>query len=460
MSGKHLTRRRFVGKTAAAASALTLSGPTILAPSAAEAGKPAILGGVPVRKAKFPEWPVIGEGDDAAWLEVFHAKGWYRGKAVAEFQKKFAALCGAKYCQAVNGGTTALWTSLVALGVGPGDEVLVPPFTFVATVNVVLLQYAIPVFVDTDRETFQMDHRKIEARITERTRAIIPVHLGGAPANMDAILAIAKKHNLAVIEDACQAHLAEWRGKKVGSLGDTGCFSFQVSKNLSSGDGGAILTNDDGVMERCFSFHTNGRERKNTPEFAAMHNGTNARMTEFQATLLLRGLTRIEQQMKTREQNAAYLSDQIKDVAGLRPTQTYEGVTRHAYHLYMMRYDPEGFGGLTRAQFAAALTAEGVPIRTGYGPLNKAPFIEQELRSRHFQRIYSREYVDNYFKNNECPENDRLCAGEALWFTQPMLLGSRADMDQIAAAIRKVQANAADIKKAGSALEKVKVIDV
>jgi len=444
-----MTRRRFLKRTAAGTAGITLGGPMIVSAAASgSASKPAILGGKPIRSGAFPSWPVIGEGDDQAWMDVFHAKGWFNAKYVQEFETKYAAFMGAKECIATNGGTTALQTSLAALGVGPGDEVLVPPYTFVTTINVVLLQYAIPVFVDTDRETFQIDARKLEERITDRTRCILPVHLGGTPADMDTILSVAKKHKLPVVEDACQAHLAEWRGKKVGSLGDTGCFSFQVTKNLCSGEGGAILSNNAEVMDRCFSFHTNGRIRGKAASFSYHHNGTNARMTEFQAALLMRGMTRVEQQTETRGRNAAHLTKQLQEIPGIYPAKMYEGATRNAYHLYMFRYDQEQFAGLPRDRFIRALNAEGIPYGgKGYSPLNKEPFLKDTLYSRGYQRIYSREYLDKYFENNNYPENDRLC-GEAIWFFQTMFLGTQNDMDQVAEAIRKIHANASAIAKA------------
>ena len=448
MKDGEMTRRRFLTATAAGTAGMTLAGPTIVSAAAsAPTSKPAMLGGKPIRTAKFPSWPMIGEGDEEAWMKVLNARKWFNADVVEEFEKKYAAFTGAKACVATNGGTTALHTSLVALGVGPGDEVLVPPYTFVATINVVLLQFAIPVFVDTDRETFQIDAKKIEEKITDKTRCILPVHLGGNPADLDTILSVAKKHKLPVIEDACQAHLAEWRGKKVGSLGDTGCFSFQVTKNLCSGEGGAIISNDEAIVDRCFSFHTNGRERSKAGSFQYQHSGTNCRMTEFQAALLLRGMTRVEKQSRTRSENAAHLTNQLKEIPGISPAKMYEGATRNAYHLYMFRYDPEKFAGLSRDKFLRALGAEGIPSMRGYSPLNKEPFLNDTFYSRGYQSIYSRAYLDKYFANNECPENDRLCQ-EAVWFTQTMFLGTKEDMDQIADAIRKIHANAAAIAKA------------
>ena len=321
-----------------------------------------------------------------------------------------------------------------------------PPYTFVATINVVLLQYALPIFVDTDPGTFQIDAKKLESAITDKTRCLIPVHLGGNAADMDAILTIAKKHQIPVLEDACQAHLGEWRGKKLGSLGKAGCFSFQVSKNLSSGEGGAIISDDSELIDRCFSFHSNGATRKPIPAFSYRVKGTNVRMTEFQGTLLLEQMARLKEQSKLRNQNAAYLTEQLRQVPGISPATSYPGCTRNAYHLYMFRYDKSQFAGIDKKRFSAALEAEGIPHSGGYSPLNLEPFLKETLYSRGYLAIYPKERIDRYFKHNECPENDRLCQ-EAVWFTQNMLLGSRNDMDQIAEAIRKISHHASDLAK-------------
>ena len=434
-----LSRRNFVAVTAAGSAA-----------AAVPDTKLAVLGGTPVRTRPFPSWPQISPLDEKEWMTVLRDKKWFRGNgsAVNRFEKEYAALTGAGHCLATMNGTSALVASLGALGIGPGDEVIVPPYTFVATVNAVLLHRAVPVFVDSDIETQQIDARKIEAAITPRTRAIMPVHLGGAAADMDAILALARKRKIPVIEDACQAHLGEWRGKKVGTLGATGCFSFQVSKNLSSGEGGAVLTNDAEVIERCYAFHNNGRGRKvSSYDFSYQANGANLRMTEFQATLLLAGLTRIEQQAKTREQNAQYLTSMLREIPGIAPAKMYEGCTRSAYHLYMLRYDKNAFAGASRAKFLKALGAEGVPASGGYAPLNKEPFLKNVLNSRGFQAVYPRDYIRAWESNNHCPMNDRLCE-ESVWFTQNMLLAARSDMEQIVEAVRKIQKQAGDLGKA------------
>jgi dTDP-4-amino-4,6-dideoxygalactose transaminase len=405
--------------------------------------KPAVLGGTPVRTEPFPSWPKIGDNDRKAWSEVLEAGLWCRlgAKNANRFEEQWAEALQAKYCLATSSGTTALHTSLNALEAGPGDEVLVPPYTFVATINVVLLQYALPVFVDTDRETFQIDAGKIEAAITPRTRAILPVHLGGASADMDRILDIAKRHNLPVLEDACQSHLAEWRGRKVGTLGDLGCFSFQGSKNLNSGEGGSIASNNRDLIDRCRSFHNNGRAIGNAA-FEYVRNGTNHRMTEFQAALLLEQLSRLEQQSRVREENARYLTEQLRKIPGIIPARVYEGCTRNAYHLYMFRYHKDQFKGLPRSAFLKALKAEGIPCSGGYKPLNKEPVVSALSESRSFKRVFPAADLAQYAERaRHCPENDRLCE-EAVWFFQTMLLGSRRDMDQIVEAVLKIQQHA------------------
>ncbi len=432
-----VTRRRFLRAGAGAAGAALAAQ---VAPATTE--KLALLGGTPVRTEPFPAWPRIADNEEKALLEVLRKGRWNRlnGTVTERFEQSWAKTLGAKYCLATANGTSALFASLNALEIGPHDEVLVPPYTFVATVNAVLLQHALPVFVDTDPATFQMDANKIEAAITPRTRSILPVHLGGSAADLDKILAIAQKHKLAVLEDACQAHLGEWRGRKLSTLGDLGCFSFQASKNLNCGEGGAVLSNNQELIERCRSFHNNGRWTQNSSSYG--RNGCNLRLTEFQAALLLEQLTRLEEQSRTRESNAEYLSNQLREVPGIQPARMYDGCTRNAYHLYMFRYDPAHFVHAPRARFLQAMKAEGIPCSGGYTPLNKEPFLKNTLRSRAYQAIYSPKEIADYEARNHCPANDRLCE-EAVWLTQTMLLGTRRDMDHIAEAVRKIQKQAA-----------------
>jgi perosamine synthetase len=436
-----MDRRHFL----TTASAATLA----VAPSVLRAvdEKPALLGGQPIHTGKWPSWPVCDQKEEQALMEVLHSRQWYRGsgKIVDRFEETYAKLTGAKYCLGTANGTSALLTSLMALGIQGGDEVILPPYTFVATVNVILMLSALPVFVDTDRETFQIDARKIEAAITPRTKLIMPVHLGGSVADLDAIMAISRKHGIPVVEDTCQSHLAEWRHKKAGTYGATGCFSFQASKNLNSGEGGAILSNDEDLIEKCFAAHNNSRGRKaSSYTFAYSRRGANLRMHPFEAALLLSQMTRLEGQAQHREQNAQYLSSMLKQIPGTTPAKMYDGCTRNAYHLYMFRYDPAKFAGLPMVKFCKAMQAEGVPCGPGYSPLNREPYIKETVQSRAYRALFPSKIVDGWEERTRCPENDKLCT-EAVWLIQTMMLAPREDMEKIAEAVRKIQKHAAEL---------------
>lgn len=429
-----MKRRKFLSASGVAVAASAMPAPV---------DKPAMLGGSALKLVGDRKWPVFDETEERALLAVLRSGKWYRGygQTVRQFETQYAALTGAKHCLAVANGTSALVTSLNALGIGAGDEVILPPYTFVATLNAVLERHAMPVFADIDRRTFQVDPKKMEAAITPRTKALLPVHIGGSAFDLDAILAIGRKHGIPVIEDACQAHLGEWRGRKVGSWGTVGCFSFQASKNLNSGEGGAVLTDDDQLIGKLSAFHNNsGSMHGAVTENAMTWGGLNLRMPEFQAALLISQMTRLEEQSKRREQNAAYLTSMLKEIPGVHPAEMYEGCTRNAYHLYMFRYDAAQFAGLSRVKLLKALSADGVPASAGYTPLNKQPLLRNVLSSRGFAKVYGTS-VQKWDERNSCPENDRLCE-EALWLTQTTLLGPRSDMETIAAAIRKIQRHA------------------
>ena len=238
-----VTRRRFLHTMSAGATGLGLAagaGSPRSARAASDGERPALLGGKPAKTDPFPSWPVIQENDEKGWMEVLHSKEWCRssgGHYAPRFEEAWARALGAKYCVATSCGTTALYASLNALGVGPGDEVILPPYTFVATLNVILMQHALPVFVDSDRETFQIDAHKIEAKLSARTRCIMPVHLGGNPADLDVILAVAKKHKLPILEDACQAHTGEWRSRRVSTVGELGLFQLPGVQESELGRG-------------------------------------------------------------------------------------------------------------------------------------------------------------------------------------------------------------------------------
>jgi dTDP-4-amino-4,6-dideoxygalactose transaminase len=436
-----MNRRQFL--TASAAAGVGLNLPHSLR---AETARPAILGGPPLRTADWPRWPVCNEVEDKLLLEALRSRKWnrYGGKQVKAFEKAYATRAGAKHCVATNSGTSALSTCLGALDLGPGDEVILPPFTFVATFNVITLNYALPIYVDVDPETSQIDATKIAAAITPQTKAILAVHIGGNVCDMDAICALSRKHNLPVIEDACQSHLAEWRGRMVGNWGLAGCFSFQASKNLNCGDGGALITNDPDFAFQCESFQDQSR-KKGPKGLTAGCRGANLRMTEFQGAILNAQMTRLEEQSKQREENAAYLSSLLREIPGILVQKQYPGVTRHAWHVYAFRYQKAHFAGLGRDKFMLALKREGIDDTAGgYTPWNKEAHVSALATNRHYRRLYSKETLERWQQHRACPQNDLLCA-ENVRFTQTMLLGTRSDMDQIAAAIRKIQKHAAAI---------------
>lgn len=414
---------------------------------------PAILGGKPVRTKAWPGWPIWNpETDERRVVEVLRSGIWSRKNVVTEFENAWAETIGAKRALAVVNGTNALIAALVQLDIGGGDEVIVPPYTFIATIAAVLATGAMPVFVDTDTETFQIDTEKIEEKITPRTRAILPVHILGLPANMPRIMEIAKKHKLIVVEDACQAWLAEIDHKKMGTFGHAGCFSFQNSKNIPMGEGGAIVSDDDDFMDRCYSYHNYGNP------YGAMVGevgagtviaGTKLRLTEYQAAIGLAQLVRLEEQTVSRNENAGYLKSQILDIPGIIPYKLYDSVTRAAFHLFPFRYKKEEFQGMPREKFLKALRAEGVPCAKGYDTLNKMPYLNNAFQSKNFQKMYPKKMLDinTYNEQNQCPENDRLCNEEAVWLSQSMLLTGKKDMDDIAMAIEKIFKNVDKIYK-------------
>jgi len=354
--------------------------------------KLAINGGEKVHPGSWPRWPYWDQSAEPGIVEMFRSGRWWRGNGeyVAEFEKKYAELMGAKRCLATASGSTALMISLDALGVEAGDEVLISPYTFIATYNVVFYRKILPVFVDSDPETFLIDPAKIEERIKERTTAIIPVHIYGLPVDMDSVNNIARKHNLKVIEDACQAWLAEYRGKRAGTLGDLGCFSFQNSKHLPAGEGGAILGNNDDTMDRCHALHNCGRAYGNMERGSGYpYRGINFRMQQIQALILMSQMKRIEQDNDVRLANALYLDNRLREIPGIVPYRLAQGATRAVYHLYPFRYIKEQFNDIPKTKFIAALNAEGISCGGGYGKQNRDGLIEENLTSRGYKRLFS-----------------------------------------------------------------------
>lgn len=405
--------------------------------------KLALLGGKPVRTRPFPSWPIFGKPEEQRLLRTLRSGKWGRlsGSEVAEFEKRFAAMHGCKHGIAVVNGTVSLRIALMAAGIPAHAEVIVPPYTFFSTASAVIEANMIPVFADVDLNTFNLDSKAVEAAITPRTRAIIPVHFAGQPADMRALMAIAKKHKLLVMEDAAHAHGASYRNKPAGSLGHIASFSFQSSKNLTSGEGGIITTNDDKLAESCRSIHNCGRIPTGIWYEHHVISG-NYRLGEFQGAVLNAQLDRLEQQTITRDRNGQYLASKLSWLPGVYPQWRPKDCTRHSYHLFMLRLDGKEFGA-ARAAVLKALQAERIPCSAGYGwSLHQQPM----FRNRAFGPYLPDASKGLDFRKVHCPNSDLLCREQCVWLEQSLFLGTRADMDEIANAFEKVYENRDKLK--------------
>lgn len=397
----------------------------------------AINGGEPMRTKPFPSWPTLDSTDIEAFETIYNSGRWgVGGTKVPEFAQQFAEFQSANYGVCVNSGTTALYIALKAAGVCPGDEVITTPYTFQATVVAILMTHAVPVFVDTAPDSFLIDVSKIEDAITEKTKAILPVHIAGYPSDLDALVEISDKHNIKIIEDCAQAHGAEWRGKGVGSWGHFGCFSFQSSKNLCAGEGGIIIMNDRELYERTWALHNCGR----TPPDAEFGNiepfGSNFRMTEWQGALLLSRLTRLEEETNHRHMNMRWLDGWFGEIPGIKVTPIDPRATRCGSHGYKALFDSEEFEGITRKQFLDAMRAEGIPIGYWYTtPMSRASFLKSNLFGQNLD-----------YSNVHCPETEKICQS-GLALSQNVLMGSEEDMEDIIKAAIKIRRNVGELKE-------------
>jgi perosamine synthetase len=367
------------------------------------------------------------------WCRIQSATG-----TVATFEKEYAQLMGSLFCVATGSGTQALHTCVEALGIGPGDEVITSPYTDPGTLQGILCARALPVLADLDPASYQLDPADVERRITENTRAIMPVHMMGQPADMEKILAIARKHGLAVIEDAAQAHLGEYQGKKLGTLASLGCYSFQTSKTIACGEGGAIVGSDEALMDKCYTVHNHGTSRKGLTEVI----GPKYRMNEFEAAVLLAQLGGARQRFQRRNENAAYLTSRLKGCPGVVPQKLYEGTASGSFYLYAMSYKKEHFNNVERRRFLKAVEAEGISlspyIERG---LHREPWVDNIIKSKAYQKMYSAKRLQQYRDEMSCPRCDQVCEEMTMIWASGPLLGTREDMDDIADAILKVYEN-------------------
>lgn len=455
----NLSRREFLKRSSVAGGSAWLAAGaagSLLAEVSGEAATPALLGGPKAHAKGWPAWPAWDPADDAAVTQVLHSRTWSRSKLVKEFEEKWAALLGAKYCLAVVNGTNALSASFMVMDLNPGDEVICAPYTFSASLLGVLYKGAMPVFADIDPLTYQMDPAKVEEKITPRTKAILPVHICGYATDMERIMEIARKHKLQVVEDVCQAHLTAINGKNLGTFGTTGCFSFQTSKVMPIGEGGAILTDDAALYDKLYSYHNYGYKTNVAPgsyeNIAAFILGNKIRMAEYQAAIGLCQMRKLEEQTRIRNENAAYLTPKLAAIPGITPVKPYPGVTRLSYYMYPFIYNAAEFNGLSRADFVKALSAEGVPASPGYPkyPIYTQEFIHEMFKTEVYKKFYTSQELDweAYKARNHCPGLMKTFDTSVWLSSTGMLLGSKADMDDVVRAVEKIHKNSARLRSA------------
>jgi dTDP-4-amino-4,6-dideoxygalactose transaminase len=398
--------------------------------------------GSPVRTKSWPNWPTYG-AEEARLLRAAVDSGIGSaadGPSKLEFERRWAEFTACRHALGVTNGTVTLEIALRALGIGSGDEVIVPPYTFAATATAVLTVGALPVFADIEPDTYNIDPAAVEASVTERTRAVIAVHVGGAPADLDALTALCGRHGIALIEDAAHAHGAVWSGRPVGGFGAFGSWSFQASKNLSAGEGGALTTDDAQLAEAAWGLHNCGR-RKGEPWYQHFELGANHRLTEWAAAVLLAGLDRLPGQIARREACASYLDTELSTVDGLRPLARDPRVDTHAHHLYLFRYDPDGFGGLARDGFVAAMNHHGIPAAAGYPtPLYRQPVFAR-ARFDHRATGWTASNPATGYGELHLPECERACA-HTVWLPHSLLLAPPAEMADVVTATHEIQRTA------------------
>ncbi len=389
-----------------------------------------------ITRALGKPWPIFGEAEEQALLEVVRSGKWWRGayqdpaeSKVGQFENAFGEYQHARHCVAVTNGTQALECALKAAGVQPGDDVLVPAMTFVASATAICLVGAKPIFVDVDPRNYNIDPGAMAAAITPNTTAAVVVHNGGYPCDMDRIMEAALKRGIRVVEDCAHAHGSEWKNQRVGAIGDLGGFSFQMGKTLTCGEGGAVVTNDEALGELAFSYHHIGRI-KGRPFYEFHRVASNMRMTEFQGAVALCQLARLDEQIAARERNTKHLAEGLKGIHGVDPIDRDPRVTRWGFYYWNFFYNPDEFEGLSKAQFKAAVAAEGLPIGDG----------------AHGQPIYNNPVFEQMdLGNPHCPVAEDLHANRSLSITHRAFLGGMEDMYLMLEAIRKVRENVGEL---------------
>jgi dTDP-4-amino-4,6-dideoxygalactose transaminase len=404
----------------------------------------AILGGKPVRTKPYPEWPVHDQRDVEAVTNVIKSGRWggfpYPGPQTAEFARRFAELQGGHYAVPMANGTVTMEVALRAADIGWGDEVIVPAYTFQATAAAPMAAGAIPVIVDIDPETYCIAPKAVERAITSRTKAIIVVHLGAEMADMDAIMAIAEKHDLIVIEDCAHAHGAKWRGRGAGAIGHFGSFSLQSSKTLTAGEGGVLLCRTEALARRAASIIDCGRPKDEEGREYTM--GANYRMTELQAALGNVAIERFPEQAKEREDMAAYMDEALSELPGVRLLKRDPRHTTRSFYRYLFAIDPQTFGAEHDA-VCAALEAEGIPCWEGYKAMHHYDLFQPRLSKLAVPSAFPQHFE---FEKMDLPEAERACEHEAVWLDESIFRAGREGVDDAVTALKKIQTHAAELR--------------
>ena len=399
----------------------------------------AIKGGTPVRTKPFNSWPVWDELEIEVVKKAVESGNWGypNWEHVPSFAKNFAVYNDAEYGICYNSGTSAIVGALWAAGVCPGDEVILPAYTFIATASAVMQIGAIPVFADIEPTTFHLSSRSVEEYISPITKAVLPVHLGGRMADMSRMKSVCDKHNLVLISDAAQAWGSEWQSKRAGAYGDASIYSFQSSKNITAGEGGIVLTNNEKLAEYCESYCNCGR-LKDKPAYEHYYIGSNLRLSEVQGALLTAQFERYPIMLKKRHDNALALDSELRKLDGIVPLTVDTDVSSNAYHFFMIRYNKKYFENVPKYTFLEALQAEGIPAHPGYTlPLYRQPVFESGGFGPRGCRLS--EFPE--YGNVSLPETEKACNEEAVWLKHTMLIGTNKDIENIIEAFHKVKKN-------------------
>jgi dTDP-4-amino-4,6-dideoxygalactose transaminase len=447
MKTKDFSRRKFIATTASGTAAVAVSAsiPAFgnVTPVRNESDKLAILGGTPVAPdKKWPAWPYIDERVVEEVVKTTRSGIWCRIQSpngtVPTFEKELAKVYGIKNTVSTGSGTQALNTVVEALELGPGDEIITSPYTDPGTIQSILVSRALPVMADLDTESFQLDPDDVERKITKNTKALMPVHMMGQPCNMQRIMEIAKKHNLKVIEDSCQAIMAEYQGKKVGLIGDAGCLSFQTSKVFCCGEGGAIFSNNDELLEKCYTVMNHGTAKNGRTTVI----GSKYRMNEFEAAVLLGQMPGLKERHDTRNRNAKYITENLKDIPGLMPQKLYEGTTQGSWYIYAWAYKKEHWNNAPRDKFLKALAAEGISLSPYIANgLHKEPWTEFIQTLPEYKTMFGTARMKKFRDELNLTKCDQVCQELAMLWASGPLTGTLADMDDLINAIKKLYSN-------------------